>query len=289
MKVAIIGASGFIGGAVRRNAPAGSRVTLVTRTPIHSHHNEVWRPATLDDPELLTAALQGAEVVFHCVSYVGSDYDLCTFVNDAGTRNISQAFQNSGARLLIYVSTSGVYGRGPHRGAKESTPLMPLSAVSASRMIAEQHIVAANGIVMRPHLLYGVADRWVVPQLRILAHTQDARLRTSRALTSILSVDELAAQLWALATQSVHKGPKIYNADHGDPQSITAIAELCANLLPEPLLTERPNASELTGHQVTMLTEDSWFSSALPGKLTYPAPRPFTLSPEMVRWYSGQA
>lgn len=288
VKVAIIGASGFVGGAVRRNAPAGSHLTLVTRTPIHSHQNQVWRPATLDDPESLTAALRGAEVVFHCASYVGSDHDLCTVVNDAGTRNISQAFQKSGARLLIYVSASGVYGRGPHRGAGENTELAPLSAASASRMNAEQHIIAANGTVVRPHLLYGVGDRWVVPQLRVLAHSRDARLRTSHALTLILSVDDLAAQLWAVATQSVHEGPNIYNADHGDPQPITAIAELCAVSLPESQHILGANASELTVHQVTMLTEDSWLSSALSGKLTYVPPRAFALSQGMVRWYSGQ-
>ena len=230
--------------------------------------------------------MRDTDVVFHCVSYVGTDHDQCRLVNEVGTRNITQAVQKSGAAALIYVSTAGVYGRGPLRGAGEGAALAPLSIASASRLFAEQEITAVSGIVLRPHLLYGVGDRWVVPLLCAAANSEDTRLRMSEALTSVLSVDELAQQLWAIATQKRIQLSRVYNADHGVPQSMREIADMCAEVLSAHEHPFRSRGVTLTEHQVAMLTEDNWFSSSLPRGLNYPPTRSFALTKDMVRWYS---
>lgn len=193
--------------------------------------------------------------------------------------------------------TAGVYGGGPHQGTSESAAVAPVSETSRSRLSAERRILAAGGSVIRPHLTYGVGDRWFIPRLIAAASILGGVPRGVRVST--ISVDDLARQVWLLhdyARRHGHSG--VHNACHDVPTTLRAI--LCesgpAVALPACAREVDPGdardvlvSNGLSRRQADLLTEENTFSSDLPTMLLgLSLPRLFRLSPSDVAWYREQ-
>src|SRR5690606_41230280 len=108
----------------------------------------------------------GVGVRAHGAPRVGGGPETVTAVNDLGTRARVAEAVRSGVRRIVYVSPAAVHGRGPFRGVRPGeAPIAPASATSRSRAAAERYVLDAGGVVLRPHLVYGRGDHWVVPGL----------------------------------------------------------------------------------------------------------------------------
>ncbi|WP_447912992.1 NAD-dependent epimerase/dehydratase family protein [Microbacterium phyllosphaerae] len=279
------GSTGYVGGAVLRGRPPGT-VHALQRTQDSEVEGIDVTVGDLRDSAACERLLDGADVLLHCASYIGPSEDLATDVNDHGTRTLVEAAQRAGVARIIYVSTTGVYGHGPFVGASEDTTLSPVSPTSRSRLRAEQHVLAAGGTVIRPHIVVG--DTQVLP----------AVLRAMRAvggvpfpspLVSALSSAQLAAQVWALVERQDLRGRAV-NANHGAPVSlirlvemagsVTGLAELSAHDVFR--LVQSVGASE---HQAWMLTAHNYFSSSLDdgGEVALDD------SPRIGQWYRDSA
>lgn len=296
--VAVTGATGFIGSAVRRTAPPDARVRILTRQSVDpAHGREVALAVDLAAERVDPDIFAGVAAVIHCASYIGQDADRCYEVNAAGSQRLVSAAQAAGVERIIYVSTSGVYGPGPHRGAGEGLPTSPSSPLSASRREAERYVLDAGGIVVRPHLLYGVGDKHVIPRLLGAVTALGGTPEGGRSRVSILNVDRLAHQLWWLATQSGRSlRGVVFNAASGPPSRLRDVLEECAAHLPWQMLTTSLDGSEveargpslgLSAHQIRMLTADDYYSSRLeslrPWRLG-----PFRLDSRSTDWYRQQ-
>ncbi len=167
--VLVLGATGFIGSAVAGALAARPHVRL------HRGHRDRLRASTgpvVDVRDQTTlGCLARVDVVVHAAHLVaGDDADL-EATNVEGSRRVADACHRHGTRL-VSISTASVYGVGPWRGEDvQQLPVRPASRVSDSRARGDEAVLAAGGLVVRPHLVHGPDDRWFVPAARRVLRT----------------------------------------------------------------------------------------------------------------------
>lgn len=207
LEIAVAGANGFTGRHVTR-ALKETRACHVVELVRRSHN---LQPSGFDlrDRSSITAVLGWPSVVVHAASYVGRDAEAALAANVEGTRNLLTVARERGVRRFVYVSTAAVYGRGPFRGlTEEQSVVAPSSLLSTTRAAAEQAVLEEGGIVVRPHLVLGAGDRWVLPTVARLLSTLGTHIDNGVALHSAVHVQELGKAVAWLATQpDIEPGP----------------------------------------------------------------------------------
>lgn len=274
-RLAVTGATGFIGSAVARALAAGpDEVRALVRTVLDEPLPGVeYVSADLTDPASLHGALEGADALLHLASYIGSDVERSEAVNVRGTRALLAEAERAGVGRVLYLSTAAVYGAGPHSGVAEGelTP-EPVSATSRTRLEAERLVLAARGTVLRPGLVLGEGDRWVVPAIAELLARVPAWCEGGAALLSVVAVEDLA-RLFAAAVRSSAVGRgRVHHASHPEPISsrelITTLAREGVLPLPEEDLSLeeclerlRENPGRVSERQFSLLSQDHWYRS----------------------------
>ncbi len=277
--ITITGASGFIGSRVALHAARslpGHRLRLVAhRKPLGPPASAMVEtlPGDLADPGSLRGLCSDSDVLIHCASQIGGPPELCEAVNAHGTEALMAEARRAGVARIVYLSTAAVYGRGPFRGARpQDLPTAPLSATSRSRLVAEQAVLDAGGIVLRPHVVYGTGDRWVAPGLVKLMRALDATVDGWPALLSLVEVDDLARALVGAAVAPGHAlSARVYHANHPRPVAVPVLlrtlAEVCGLAWPAEDIgydqaCERLRAQGRSSHDLDMLVTDHSFDSA---------------------------
>ncbi|MEQ1736165.1 MAG: NAD(P)-dependent oxidoreductase [Rhodoglobus sp.] len=174
MRVAVTGASGFVGGAVATAlAERGHDVTGFGRRPDGWSHPlgryERWDIASGQRPGDFDAVVHGAALADDWASR--GDAMRC---NQLGTRNVVASFPSA---RIVHISTSSVYDAfTPSVRVSESAPLPIrfLSAYSESKAAAELELAGSDAVILRPHAVYGPGDTTLLP--RILAAVRGRRL-----------------------------------------------------------------------------------------------------------------
>ncbi|MFJ3528160.1 NAD-dependent epimerase/dehydratase family protein [Streptomyces sp. NPDC090132] len=277
-RILITGATGFVGSRVAAAARATPGVSLRLMT----HRTEPDAPATtadgpdfetvygdLADPGTLRGSCEGIEAVIHCASHVGSGEQTARTVNDLGTRALVDEAVRSGVGRIVQLSTASVYGRGPFTallpGMAEPAPA---SAVSLTRAAAEQHVLAAGGAVLRPHIVHGAGDRWAIPGLVALLRYLSAGPVGCDARHSMIDVATLGRALLGAALSE--KAPAgVYHVNHPEPVSCSEVLLTVLTELSLPWASTEIGVDEararLAGvpyakHHFEMLTVDHWFA-----------------------------
>lgn len=294
----ITGASGFIGGHVVRAALAvpGTRIRLVRHAGapgafpadrVRTVH------ADLRDASSLRGLCHGVDAVLHCASLVSGDEESLRAVNDRGTEALVADALRHGVRRVVYVSTAAVYGPGPFRQAAEHTlAISPRSATSRTRAAAERHVLTAGGTVLRPHLVYGVGDRWVIPGLTALLTHLGAAVDCASVHSAVMADALAAATLGAALTGRDLAGA--WHVNHPRPVRAADLTAAALGHLPRVRvrLTPEQAGARLAGsleatHHLSMLTEDHWFASERIWRLLDidPGPDPVTGLARHAPWY----
>ncbi len=172
MRIAVTGASGFMGGCLaRRLADRGHTVFAYGRRPVAAlaqplPHYEQW--------DICAGPTKASEVeaVVHCAARVGdwgSDADYRR-VNVQGTRAVLKTFARSDR--FVHVSSASVYsGDRPNRQLTEDASVGSGLHTAYARTKAEaERVVLASGrpaVILRPHIVYGPGDTTLLP--RVLA------------------------------------------------------------------------------------------------------------------------
>jgi len=134
LKALVIGATGFIGGAIARAAAArGWQVRAVRRDDrrvgaigdLAANGKIEWHQANLIDPSTITEAMSGCDVVFHAAGYYPSTgRDRGRQLRRARTQmeGVLLAFRQAKPDLLVYTSSLSTIGPSsqPGRLANES-------------------------------------------------------------------------------------------------------------------------------------------------------------------------
>ncbi|MFJ7946110.1 NAD-dependent epimerase/dehydratase family protein [Streptomyces sp. NPDC096354] len=279
-RILITGATGFIGShvvAAARRIP-GARLRLMThRTPLDSGRDLVTGVGTrvetvygdLADPASLRGSCDGIDALIHCASQIGRDAGTATTVNDHGTRALVDEAARTGVARIVHLSTASVYGRGPFTELLPGrVATAPASATSLSRAAAEQHVLAAGGAVLRPHIVHGAGDRWAVPGLVALLGQLRAGLTGCEARHSLIDVETLSrALLGAALSQKEPTG--VYHVNHPEPVACSELLATVVDALGLPWagtgvgvdaararLAQVPYAL----HHLDMLAVDHWFA-----------------------------
>ncbi|MEP6755548.1 MAG: complex I NDUFA9 subunit family protein [Chthonomonadales bacterium] len=156
MRVLITGGTGFIGKVIAEDLKRnGLTVRILARSQtalerLQSKGFEVAR-GDVTDPGSLGPALQGVDVVVHCVGIILEPKGI-TFesVVQRGTENLVAACKNSGVRQILYISALGVRANAMSRYHK--TKWAAEESIRNSRL---------TYTIFRPSTVYGAGDQFL--------------------------------------------------------------------------------------------------------------------------------
>lgn len=188
MKVLVTGGNGFLGRAIVRQLRAqGHEVATFSRSK--SRVPEPWSvthfQGDMADYAALLSAMEGCEGVFHAAAKVSmwGKYEDFYRTNVIGTENVLRACHTLGIRYLVFTSSpSVVYAGKDSEGQNESLPYpknykawYPQTKAIAEKLVIAANCAALKTVSLRPHLIWGPEDPYLLPSL--LEKAKSGRLR----------------------------------------------------------------------------------------------------------------
>jgi len=173
MKIAVTGASGFIGQVLNPLLKGqGHTLRLLTRQPVQASNQEniAFIHGDLLQQNSLNRLVAGADIVIHLAASisVSDNADAEAFqVNTEGTRLLLAAAQQAGVRRFIHLSSVAAFEQMPYdepmnesRGPATAQP----NSYDASKVIAQATALACNSsgfevIVLAPTAVTGPFDQ----------------------------------------------------------------------------------------------------------------------------------
>jgi len=171
--IAITGASGLVGGNLVRALLAQQRPL---RALVHHDRRALQGlpldivTADLNDPDSLTSAFQGVDVVYHLASTISiglNNWQDIQRVNVEGTRNVIAACRKCHVRRLVYFSSIHAYQQAPFDQAlDESRPLLTdqdaapyeRSKAAAERLVRQAVSQGLDAVTLIPTAIIGPND-----------------------------------------------------------------------------------------------------------------------------------
>lgn len=300
-KVLLIGASGFIGSRILKALQARDdvSVSILARRPTGMVPAALPRilVGDLTDQESISRAVSGADVVINAASYVGSDQNLARQVNQDGVLSVIRACEDGHIGRLIQISTTAVYGSGPHRAMRASEPqYRPESAASRSRAAADQAVLAAGGIVVRPNLIHGIGDRWFIPATVRMFRTLGTNIDNGGAMLSMIDVVDLGKLAASLAVTALPVAGA-FHAAGPDPVSLTHLLETISRHVATLPIAGSSSLEEAVRHlefdafrphQIHMLGMDHHYEAQDLWNIARLQPPQFHFTPETAAWYRAE-
>jgi nucleoside-diphosphate-sugar epimerase len=240
MRIAVTGATGFIGSHLAENlTAAGHEVTVLARSPerlawirhlpVRVVYGDLGRADALRE---LTA---GQEVVVHAAGLtLAASRDEFIRVNvDGSVRLLSAALVHTpGLRRFVYVSSQAAMGPSPAGASlEEDAPRRPISAYGESKSLAEDALARFADRVpitfIRPPWVYGPRDRDTLAYFRLAA--RGLRIVAGpRNLFSIVHAANLAQGI-RLAAESTLPGSRAYFFTDGGGRTTEQLAAIMAD------------------------------------------------------------
>jgi UDP-glucose 4-epimerase len=266
MRIAVTGASGFVGGALARTlAEGGHEVRPLDRSTI----------GDLGDATDWPRHLAGMDAVVHLAGLAhtrGVEAQRLRKVNVEASLALGRAAAASGVRM-VFMSTIKVLGEETgDLPLTEQSPIAPQDAYARAKAVAEQGLRDIAGLrlcVVRPPLVYGPGVRAnFLALVRAIAGGWPLPLASIRNRRSLIGVGNLAHAVTRCLESPSASGKTFLVADGppvSTPDLCRAIGEAAgrgARLLPCPpaLLELAPSMRKLTR---SLVADDSEIRRAL--------------------------
>ncbi len=254
MQALITGGSGFIGSRLALHLlDRGTPVRIVGRKNNQAEaeaaellcaRGAVFFDASVTEPESLTPALDGVEVVYHLAAAqheanVPDAYFHA--INVEGTRNMLAAADAAGVGRFVHGSTIGVYGGSPDATVSEQSPLEPTNIYGRTKLEAEGVVRSSAGrmpwVIVRISETYGPGDRRLLKLFRAAEKGFSVQIGPATNLHHLVYIDDLIDGLCGAAEHAQAVGRTFVLAG---PEPVTSKAMLDA-------------VSESLGHSVWRL------------------------------------
>ena len=228
MRVAVTGASGFVGGAVLDLLLArGHDVVSFSRRPVApcpglEHRRWDVTSGPLTDPPTV-------DVVVHAAAHVDEwdGWAVHRAVTVAGTRAVLSTWP---AARVVLISSCSVYPlrapRPPRQLLTEDVPVTThhLSAYSRAKAAQERLVLDRRGsVVLRPHAVHGLGDPTLLPRLE-RARRRGRLVCPGGADTLVHLTDVRLVAKAAVAACEIPCGTKILNVADAQPLRLAAVA-----------------------------------------------------------------
>lgn len=268
MKLAVTGATGFVGGRLLELAvAAGHEVSALTRRPRKHRDGIRWIDGALEDREALARLVEGTDAIIH-VAGVMTARDPAAFEagNVAGTLSVLAAATASGVHRFVHVSSLAAREPG-------------LSHYGGSKARSEE-LVRRSGlewVIVRPPAVYGPGDRETLELFKAAAMGFVPLPPPGRL--SLIHADDLARLLLAVAEPTA-PSKVVLEPDDGQPGGYThkEFARALADAqdrraisfhVPAPLIRAgaridgilRRNKSKLTSDRAAYFCHPDWVVS----------------------------
>jgi uncharacterized protein YbjT (DUF2867 family) len=166
MRVAVVGASGVIGGALVPVLAQTHEVVALSRRPAAADAVNVRRVAAdALDAHRLPAALDGAEVVYHLLHSLGSpDFEER---DRRAAANVAAAAAAAGARQIVFLGGLGSGELSPHlRSRRETAEVLasgpvPVTSIAVAMVIGRGSAAFETILALVDRLPVMVCPRWV--------------------------------------------------------------------------------------------------------------------------------
>src|SRR5262245_6828445 len=216
MKVAVIGASGFVGGhTLRFLRAAGDDARAVVRNPRYRPSDPDRRLADACDVYALRDALEGCECVVHAA--LGEPNVIL-----GSLAPVYAAAEAVGVRRLVYISTGSVHGHSPAPGNDERSALTVRHsfAYNVAKVRAERKLrrLRRRGsvelVLLRPTIVFGPGSRWVFDFADALRDDSAFVVRGGLGICNSIYIDNLAHAIrLALTTPGIDGEVFLVNDD----------------------------------------------------------------------------
>ncbi len=253
----VTGGAGFIGSHIARALVGrGERVRVLDNFVEGRRENLEGISDSLElvegdirDPECLSRALKGVDVVFHqaALRSVPKSFDNPAETNDVnvgGTLQVLLAAVEAKVKRVVFASSSSVYGNTDHFPETEYLPLNPLSPYAASKVAGEiycklfTHAYGLETVSLRYFNVFGprqdpaseyaaVIPKFILKILENESPTVDGDGRQSRDFTYIDNVVE--ANLQAAVQPNV--SGEVFNIACGEGRSVLDVLETVNQIL----------------------------------------------------------
>jgi dihydroflavonol-4-reductase len=272
-RVVVTGASGFIGTAITTALVARRCDVVALVEPGARHTNldgiSVTRlEADVRDPAAVTAAIEGARVVFHLAAvyrFWAPDRTDFYRVNVDGTRNVLAAARKARCELVVYTSSVGTLGleRVAERGPADETCAPQVDHLfglyKQSKYVAEHEVLraAAAGMpitLVLPTTPLGPGDHTPTPTGRLVVDYLNGRMPCwfDTAL-NIVDVEDVAAGHLLAAERGAIGRSYIVGGENLELRAILAELARCTGL-PGPRF-RCPRSVALSAAYVSELVE----------------------------------
>lgn len=246
----VTGATGFVGSAlVTRLLRDGNTVRVLARDVARAQQLRERdestqldvRIASLGDPNAISDAADGVDVVYHCAAENSPDVPQrsLAWINVAGSENVLSAARHAGVRRLIHVSCADVTLINRDRlNWKETRQLdeLPIDAVCHTKQLAEELVLSGSSgslevVALRPAWVWGPGDRRTLPGIcREAARGRVSLCGSGENLLPTTYIDNLIDAL-LLAARAKDVAGRAYHVVDGETLNAREfLAQLCAAL-----------------------------------------------------------
>ena len=198
MKVALIGASGFIGTRLIEQYHLGGGPTLaaIVRQPsslaLPARFGIETHLADALDVDSMARAMSGCSAVIHAALGDPAQIERMPVA-------LCMAAAAADVRRVIYLSSASVHGQNPATGTDEATPLNPHQHLeyNTAKIKAEQKFFAECqrhslvGFALRPGVVYGPRSRWIADLATDLLENRAWLYEGGRGICNGIYVDNL--------------------------------------------------------------------------------------------------
>jgi nucleoside-diphosphate-sugar epimerase len=206
-RVAVTGASGFIGRHVVAELEARGAAIAVVRRPF--------------ERSSLAEALRGCDSVLHLAGVVSALHDRDYIAaNTEGTRAVAEAAHGAGLPFINISSLAAAGPASPRAPRAEDDRAAPINAYGRSKLAGEQAVARIAGLrwtALRPGVVYGPGDRALLPLFQMAARGVMPLVGRPDAAYTFIHVRDLVRAI-AAAIETPARGDTIFV---GHPRPVT--------------------------------------------------------------------